>query len=888
MRSKKKMHQRITAQRERLEAIAGVDEVALLLDIASCPSRYKALGQCIKRKQFGNEILLDFGDVLGPSAASGGTAEEPIGPGGTTAGGTAREIQNAINVTLNTSEADIDQECQRRFGFAPRPLQKEVVAGVLRMAGRKRLEDEEEGRKPVCNGVLLIAPTNFGKTMAMVLPFLLWRRTNPTSYMVLLTPLVALGEEQEAKLPANAVFLQGGRAIPERLDDKEVLIMTPEKMAASGHSIRRLLQQRECFCVAIDEIHVALEATDRFRPEYLKLGKLMAPFNPLLVMGCSATLYDTSVFQGMEDIMWSRYAANLDRPDIEILVRKVHSSYAEVLRHHSPSMATIIFCATRGLTEELAEAFSAPYYHGESSTTAPIEGFRSGGSKWLFMTSAGGLGMNLAARAVFSVGLPLSREQAAQFAGRLRSGGVFTILYRDDSIEQSKRILRGAPIHHKKRSIDLYRWATDDKTCRRIWLFDRPSARLERCCDVCSGGSYRNADTTTAPPSPRPNETLPQNVSTDEAGNSTDANTVTGGLSFTPVPIIPLTGSSTIAAAALLLSAVPAVRSLQLPRFSGLGVIHRFLEFSRSIDSTSFASIVADIKGSPPWNTDRVGDTDFLLEDDMEGEDDPDAMVFLLWVLDESAVQIRDFFRVSGPGVGDDPLVALPLPMEESGCIRIADQTRTLETHGENLLIVYDQASSPSVEIIAPARLAVKNAVFHLIGFVEFISERQHHITYLRRQVESSSGRIILGEWTRNDEETTTEIAEADLPPHISRASIILYLQETRVEPPPRLGTEAAENPAEGHQSDDEDSSLDETERRLVERITPSSCYSVEDHYEITRLDGLRSFLISEPKLRIMIYVGLFISHSSVALLIAPRTPTSAESTAPLAQTEAH
>lgn len=32
----------------------------------------------------------------------------------------------------------------------------------------------------------------------------------------------------------------------------------------------------------------------------------------------------------------------------------------EVLRHHSPDIAATIFCATRGLTEELAEAPGAP------------------------------------------------------------------------------------------------------------------------------------------------------------------------------------------------------------------------------------------------------------------------------------------------------------------------------------------------------------------------------------------------------------------------------------------------------------------------------------------------------------------------------------------------
>ena len=71
------------------------------------------------------------------------------------------------------------EECQKVFGFPPKPEQLKAVEAV------------HDGKD-----CILIAPTGWGKTLVFTLPLLLW----PDAVVVVITPLKALGEEQSEQL----------------------------------------------------------------------------------------------------------------------------------------------------------------------------------------------------------------------------------------------------------------------------------------------------------------------------------------------------------------------------------------------------------------------------------------------------------------------------------------------------------------------------------------------------------------------------------------------------------------------------------------------------------------------------------------------------------------
>ncbi|KAF9200839.1 hypothetical protein BGZ59_003066, partial [Podila verticillata] len=112
--------------------------------------------------------------------------------------------------------ADGDEQCERVFGFIPKSEQWKVV--------------EHIGRGDDC---ILIAGCGWGKTLAYFLLLVLWENR----VIVIISPLVALMEEQHRKLQAvniSSIPVYSGRQLPHNIEEELIggkyraVFMSPE------------------------------------------------------------------------------------------------------------------------------------------------------------------------------------------------------------------------------------------------------------------------------------------------------------------------------------------------------------------------------------------------------------------------------------------------------------------------------------------------------------------------------------------------------------------------------------------------------------------------------------------------------------------------------------
>ncbi|KAI7818765.1 P-loop containing nucleoside triphosphate hydrolase protein [Gamsiella multidivaricata] len=160
---------------------------------------------------------------------------------------------------------DASERCLRTFKVSPKPLQLEVARKI--------------GQGEDC---VLIAGCGWGKTLVYFLPLIFW----PDRIIVVLTPLTALGKEQDQKLQAvdiSSIFLRretiiDSNCIKELASGKyRAVFMSPELVFDStrlkdiwfNKSWRRLL-----LAVIVDEAHCINHWGDDFRKAYGRIGEI--------------------------------------------------------------------------------------------------------------------------------------------------------------------------------------------------------------------------------------------------------------------------------------------------------------------------------------------------------------------------------------------------------------------------------------------------------------------------------------------------------------------------------------------------------------------------------------------------------------------------------------
>ncbi len=319
---------------------------------------------------------------------------------------------------------------ERVFGFSTfRANQEEVCRAAI------------DGRD-----VLLVMPTGAGKSLCYQLPAIARGGT-----ALVISPLIALMEDQAAKLKANGLRVArihsgldraaARQACVEYLEGSlQFLFIAPERLRVPGFA--QMLGKRKPSLIAIDEAHCISQWGHDFRPDYRMLGQHLHLLRPAPVLALTATA--TPVVQndilaqlGLNDA--ARFIHGFRRDNLAIEVVEVPKPARaeralDLLRDAAPDNSrrpAIVYAPTRRDADEtasiLAAHFPAAAYHAGLSAEQRERvqrHFLEGQLEVVVATIAFGMGIDKAnVRTVIHTALPASLEAYYQEIGRAGRDG---------------------------------------------------------------------------------------------------------------------------------------------------------------------------------------------------------------------------------------------------------------------------------------------------------------------------------------------------------------------------------------------------------------------------------------------------------------------------------
>ena len=308
----------------------------------------------------------------------------------------------------------------------------------------------------------------------------------------MVSPLIALIRDQSSKLLEKGIecaFFDSLQSPDERRkeiakvqseDGVPLIYVSPERLS-SPKFLEEILQlgtqnEVEVPTIVIDEVHVIAQWGRDFRPKYdARLTEAIQTLGNPQIVACSGTLPEPmrqEVIRVLGLKGQTEVVAELDRPNLKYRVQFFSSLDEKLLALRSvlgyefrtgskiekvkAHKNTIVYCATRKRTEEVAEylrdlGLPAAYYHAGMERSERLivqERFMADALPIVIATNAFGMGIDKSdIRRIIHFETPGTLEQYAQEAGRGGRDGKPTtcdLWYQPEDVHQQIRFINSS------------------------------------------------------------------------------------------------------------------------------------------------------------------------------------------------------------------------------------------------------------------------------------------------------------------------------------------------------------------------------------------------------------------------------------------------------------
>lgn len=391
---------------------------------------------------------------------------------------------------------------------------QEILEGVFGFDAFRGDQAEIVEHVSAGGDAVVLMPTGGGKSLCYQVPALVRDGTG-----VVISPLIALMEDQVAALRANGVqaaFLNSTLSWEDvqqveaalLAGELDLLYLAPERLVQER--TLAMLERTRISLFAIDEAHCVSQWGHDFRTDYLGLAVLADRFPGIPRIALTATATQATHAELTERLKLDgarHFVASFDRPNIQYRIEpksRARNQLLRFLRTEHAGDAGIVYCLSRRGVEQTAEFLrgeglaALPYHAGLSEVERAENQRRFLREDGIIMVATIAFGMGIDkpdVRFVAHLDLPKSVEGYYQETGRAGRDGLPStawMAYGLGDVVQLGRMIdqsEGSAAHRRRQREHLEAMLALCETveCRRVQILRYFGQDTRPCgnCDTC-------------------------------------------------------------------------------------------------------------------------------------------------------------------------------------------------------------------------------------------------------------------------------------------------------------------------------------------------------------------------------------------------------------------